>query len=140
MCDKQNYRESYTGSSVNTVFKLFDYCNYILGGNMNKRIKKKKKKQLLQWIAKNYDFYDEKTEEYRTIPVKCYSCQCFESGDSSVGLLSSCVTPELYDENDDYIETGKVAKAVAEHMGNLGYGCPYYRKIKARINSSWKAV
>lgn len=91
---------------------------------MNRRIKKKKKKQLSQWITCNFDYYDEKTGKYKTIPVRCYSCCYYESGDSSVGLPDGCVCPVLYDADDNIIE--KVNDMITGHMLNLGYGCPYY--------------
>lgn len=93
---------------------------------MNRRIRKKKKKQLLQWIAENYDYYNDKTGEYRTIPVRCYSCANYGSGDSSVGLSAGCETPVLYDRDDIIIES--VDEQIIEYMEQLGYGCPYYRQ------------
>lgn len=94
---------------------------------MNRRIKKKKRKQLLQWIANNFDCYDEKTGKYRTIPVRCHSCGYYESGDSSVGLPAGCISPVLYDKDDNIID--KMDDIITEHMSCLGYGCPYYRRV-----------
>ena len=93
---------------------------------MNRRIKKKKQKNIEKWVQENHDNYNIKTGEYKTIPVKCYSCEYFESGDSSVGALDGCITPALYDKDDNIIE--KVNDKVANHMSNLGYTCPYYKR------------
>lgn len=93
---------------------------------MNQRIRKKKKKQIVKWLEENFDYYNPKTGEYKTVPIKCCSCAYFESGDSSVGLPDGCVTPALYDKDDNLID--KVNDRIAEHMMNLGYTCPYYRR------------
>lgn len=93
---------------------------------MNRRIRKKKQKQIIQWLADNFDNYNPKTGEYKTVPVKCHSCVYFESGDSSVGLPDGCETSALYDNDDNIIE--KINDRITEHMMNLGYTCPYYRR------------
>ena len=95
---------------------------------MNQRIRNKKKKQIVKWLEENFDNYNPKTGEYKTVPIKCRSCAYYESGDSSVGLLDGCETPALYDKDDNLIK--KVNDRVAEHMINLGYTCPYYRRKK----------
>lgn len=92
---------------------------------MNKRIKKKKQKQLEKWVAANYDTYDAKSGNYRTIPMRCYSCMWYEPGDSSVGLPEGCNSPALFDKNDDIIESVDIK--IIKHQSNLGYGCNYYR-------------
>lgn len=92
---------------------------------MNKRIKKKKVKQLREWIDNNFDVLDA-NGNYNTIGVRCHKCAYFESGDSSVGLTDGCVSSVLYDKNDEIIP--KVDKRITEHMMNLGYGCPCFHR------------
>ena len=94
---------------------------------MNKRKFKKKVKKLQTYLENNFDFLDD-NGNYRTIPIKCHYCEYFESGDSSVGLLDSCITPSIYDENDDIIE--KMNEKIIFHMEYLGYLCPYFKKKK----------
>ena len=93
---------------------------------MNKRQYKKKIKKIENYIENNFDILD-KNGNYKTIPIKCYSCEFFESGDYSVGLTDGCMVYALYDENDNIIE--KIDKKISFHMSNLGYTCPYFKKI-----------
>lgn len=91
---------------------------------MNKRQYKKKMKKIENYIRENFDFLDE-NYNYRTIPIRCHCCEYFESGDPTVGLTDGCLTPNLYDENDEIIE--KVNDKVAYFMELLGYGCPFFK-------------
>lgn len=97
--------------------------------NMNKRIKKKKEKQLLEYISNNFDYLD-KNNNYHTIEIKCHSCQNYESADLSVGIIEGCIANELYTKDDEINE--KVNSKIIHYMNDtLGYNCPYFRrKIK----------
>lgn len=91
---------------------------------MNRRLKKKKEKQLLKWLEENHDFFD--GVNYKTVPVRCNSCGYFESGDDFVGLSAGCETPALFDENDEIID--KINNKIIVYMERLGYGCPYFSR------------
>lgn len=91
---------------------------------MNRRLKKKKEKQLEEWLSTNYDYYD--GVNYSTIPVRCYSCGYYESEDSSVGQPAGCTSPVIYDENDNIIPAAE--EHIIKHMEHLGYGCPCFSK------------
>lgn len=94
---------------------------------MNKRVKKKKEKQLIKYIEKNFDVLDG-NGNYHTISIKCHSCQNYESADPSIGLIEGCIAEVLYDENDEIIE--KMNNKIIHYMHDtLGYNCPYFKKI-----------
>lgn len=91
---------------------------------MNKRQYKKKVKKIEDYIENNFDILD-KNGNYKTIGIKCHSCEFFESSDTSVGFVGGCTTDALYDENDEIIP--KIDDKITYHMSMLGYLCPYFR-------------
>jgi hypothetical protein len=82
---------------------------------MNKRQTKKrnKKVKLFSWLEDVYS--------------KCYKCQYFESGDTSVGLAEGCTAPFLYDENDNTINSQN--DKACEYMQLKGYTCPHFLQM-----------
>lgn len=91
---------------------------------MNKRKYKKKLKKIENYVKENFDVLEE-DGNYRTIPIRCHSCEYFEPGDFSVGMIDSCEAPVLYDEEDEIIDS--VNDKIINYMSLLGYGCSYYK-------------